>query len=1554
MRWGRNAIRNWSGHALGVCILLFALALAAQAQVPISYKVSGSMGSPAVSGPDPLNLAGSVFQLSGSIASDSVPTSLSADSATYNFPDISITILSLTVDVPNVPVTFSLPAGGVPRISFSASINVGSINLPVSAVLALPANTFTSFATPPTFASTNISPGTDPVLGSTLTYGIGDNLTVLSVTGTVAGINVGPTIAANPSALSFGYLIGGLAPLPQTFAVNAGSNIPVSVATDGTPWISATAMDSSTPTVVTVSVDSTGLAPGVYTSQLTLTSPGASNSPLVVPVQFVVSNPPPPNAASQYPPVNRGEFVEAVPQGFGDRQNGWAWSMEWFKDKLYVGSNRAFDCVQAYTIKVVFPITPYPPWDTNIDCAADVNDLALQAEIWAWTPDTNSWARVFQSPLTIPNPDSDKPTNRLLPPDIGFRGLQVYTEADGTQALYVSGVSSKSIHKFANPDTGVPAAPGARMMRTVDGVNFTPIQSPTSILVTGNYASFRGMTVLNNCLYVIAGDLTGAGVVLGSCNPSDPDSWALVSPAGTQYFEIATYNNALYATQSGVDGFNLIKSDGSGFPNLQFTTVIPLGGYRTLMPNQSALSMKVFNGDLYVGGNGIHSFFGAEMYRVHPDDTWDLIEGMPRDTPVGYKAPLSGLGPGFGWFLNAHIWRMEVFDGRLYAGTFDLSTTFRGIPFVKNLVTNELGFDLWWTADGVNWALVDQNGLGDKFNFGVRSLKKTDWGFFLGTANFYYGLRIYRAIPPGFNFPPLVNPSNPQFSATVGSTTPISQNLQISSAGNPSTFTVTSAVTSPGGGNWLQVSSGSMTPPTSPASVPLTVTANPTGLPVGKYVGVITFANSAVGVQRQIEVTLNITPPSSVSLAPAALTFNYVRSSPTLPAPQTLLASAGGSAVNYVAGTAVANPTGGSWLQVTPSSGIVPLPGSTNLQVSVNPEGLPFGVYTGTVTVNGASQGPQQVPVTLNVTPGKINFAGGIALEFAFSGGGANPAPVSLPISTNGDPFDFTVSVNSGPATSSGSLMKLSAATSGWLKVGPMSGTAPTAPKQTFITVSADIASLPPGRYSGSIEIDAVPPAMGSATVHAFLVVNPPATPPGQTTTPPPGVAASQTVVQLENGGGWRSSAVMVNTGAKSAPVTMNFWGYDGKALSLPLLSGGPAATFTGSVPSGGLLSVDTDGSGAGAQQGWSTLNTEGAIGGSVILTSQAGVQAPSEVALPLIASPSRNLMIPFDETGASVPRTTTVALTNTGTKDATAVLTFMDESGTALPITGTVVVPANGHFSGDVGAMYPPLLGKRGVIRVSSPAALAGTAFRFNGWAYTALPALSNVPSVSKTIPHLVNGLGWTSSIFLVNAGSQPAQFTLHFYGSDGNPVALPLGGDGTVSTLSGTLAPGQLRVIETDGSGSGIAQASAALSASGAIGGTAIFTAPATGLQGPSEAASPLTSYPALTLYLPFEQNSDLDLSTTIELANPGESAAKVNLSFAGADGSALSPSAAVTIPAHGHYETALADAFPQLAGIRGVVKITSSTGLSGLAIRHNGDGFTSIPAIVPGGSN
>ena len=443
------------------------------------------------------------------------------------------------------------------------------------------------------------------------------------------------------------------------------------------------------------------------------------------------------SAQAGYPP-GTDDFVSVAPQGFGDRQNSWPWSMQWWNDYLYVGTNRAWHCAETASFHNLFPRSvEYPPNDPDIECPADPEDIPAQAEIWRWSPSTNVWQRVYQSPNDVLLP-SGKYTSR----DIGFRGMTVYTESDGTEALYVTGVAAKFIGFDGSRDM-----PPPRILRTTDGVTWEAVpQNPGTGLGDFPWSSLRNPFEDKGRLYVIGGFAQGSGVLLESADPSTgDDSYGVVSAWGMLASAGAPYNGQLYVASQSLSGYKVFRTDNSASAPYTYTQVINRGGYLD-RPNNEILSMTEFGGRLYAGGNGV-VFRGAaaELIRINPDDTWDVVVGDPPRLPTGWKFPLSGFTAGFGNEFNGHMWRLEPYEDNLFVGTFDSSTVYKDDPVVEPILRDLMGFDLWRTPDATEFYSVTTQGFGDKFNFGVRSLEATPYGLFVGAANYYYGLTIWRA-----------------------------------------------------------------------------------------------------------------------------------------------------------------------------------------------------------------------------------------------------------------------------------------------------------------------------------------------------------------------------------------------------------------------------------------------------------------------------------------------------------------------------------------------------------------------------------------------------------------------------------------------------------------------------------------------------------------------------------------------------------------------------------------------------------------------------------------
>jgi hypothetical protein len=459
-------------------------------------------------------------------------------------------------------------------------------------------------------------------------------------------------------------------------------------------------------------------------------------------------------------------FEQVAPRGFGDRNNGWAQSMVWWRNHLYVGTARQSTCTSLFalwqfvSLLVNQPFAdkwlPYPIDDPDLACEPDGADLQLQAEIWRWSPGHDDWQRVFQSPLELDNPGPGEPvpprTGKKLPYEIGIRGLAAHSERNRTKALYAFGVNSTIMWDRSK-------LPPPRILRSTDGLHFEPIsQTPGTFLgdlpFNEDHSSFRSPVSFGGKLFVLSGPVFGQGALIASANPEKgDDAWFLASHPGQQFYEIAAFNGWLYlGTFDPAGGYAVVKTRARGEPPYDFVTVVPPGAGLSVRPSRSVVSMDVYDGRLYVGTATL-----TEIVRINPDDTWDLVIGPPRSVPspgggTEWKYPTSGLDAGFGHSLNDHAWQMDDPYGYLYIGTYNASIGSKRDPVHAPLLEHNMGAHLYRTKDAWYVSAVTTDGFaspddpyGGRFDYGIRTMATTPHGAFFGTANDFYGLAIFRA-----------------------------------------------------------------------------------------------------------------------------------------------------------------------------------------------------------------------------------------------------------------------------------------------------------------------------------------------------------------------------------------------------------------------------------------------------------------------------------------------------------------------------------------------------------------------------------------------------------------------------------------------------------------------------------------------------------------------------------------------------------------------------------------------------------------------------------------
>lgn len=372
-----------------------------------------------------------------------------------------------------------------------------------------------------------------------------------------------------------------------------------------------------------------------------------------------------------------------VGPGFGDPWNKYGWSMKYWNEWLYVGTNNAhFDLSNLGALPPIDLVNPFTIFQF-------LNSQARGAEIWRYNPVIKVWKEVTPSEV-----DSG-----------GFRKMEVF---DGK--LFVS--SSPTKNNFSG---------GAELYCTVDGRNWNKLAGGP---MDSNNWSFRALQAFDQKLYVGSDNFTG-----GELWSWDGSDWHLVGKfPGTQGIsELAVLGDFLYiGTQVG--GFSGIPPAFGVYrmnAQAQLTDITPMGQELVDLDNIGVAKLFSFQNDLYMGtANFVQGF---TLMRYSPDtEEW---EGISYD--------------GFGDDRNTYTWSAAVWLGKIFLGTFN-SSFVEGVDVtgaesidLLDALTHLGTAQLWCSDDGTNWkqvALPTEAGWGI-WDYGIRNMEVADGKLFLSTAS---------------------------------------------------------------------------------------------------------------------------------------------------------------------------------------------------------------------------------------------------------------------------------------------------------------------------------------------------------------------------------------------------------------------------------------------------------------------------------------------------------------------------------------------------------------------------------------------------------------------------------------------------------------------------------------------------------------------------------------------------------------------------------------------------------------------------------------------------
>jgi adhesin/invasin len=298
--------------------------------------------------------------------------------------------------------------------------------------------------------------------------------------------------------------------------------------------------------------------------------------------------------------------------------------------------------------------------------------------------------------------------------------------------------------------------------------------------------------------------------------------------------------------------------------------------------------------------------------------------------------------------------------------------------------------------------------------------------------------------------------------AAAGSTTPISRSIEVANLG---TGAIPWTAAAGAGSPWLSI----LSPPSGTEPSTVMVQLDASGLPAGQYLGNIAFSSPGLA-PANVAVMLNLSAlPDLISTVPL-LEFSGAKGSSF--ALQSLpVTTSFGTTVSF---TATATLTSGMhWLNLSGASGGSP----ASISVSVNTDGLAAGYYVGYISVQSAGAGNTLlVPVVLD-----LGSAAAVGMLSASPGGVLLTGAAS---SSPGAALTQTIAISSDTESFSWNAAALAGSGGAWLAVSPASGTG-----NGSVTLSANLAGLQPGSYSGQVAISATGTSNAQLIIPVTLIV---------------------------------------------------------------------------------------------------------------------------------------------------------------------------------------------------------------------------------------------------------------------------------------------------------------------------------------------------------------------------------------------------------------------------------------------------------------------------------
>jgi hypothetical protein len=290
------------------------------------------------------------------------------------------------------------------------------------------------------------------------------------------------------------------------------------------------------------------------------------------------------------------------------------------------------------------------------------------------------------------------------------------------------------------------------------------------------------------------------------------------------------------------------------------------------------------------------------------------------------------------------------------------------------------------------------------------------------------------------------------FSLTPGGGPAPPQTFQIRNGGS-GTLNWTGSVSTADGGNWLSISETAGTAPSTVTASIQTAALPGGGAQSGTFVGQLAFQTTGSKITVPISVTVGTNVFEQVN--PISFSMPFAGLSPL---PQVVTPASTGTNFNFYI-PLISNGTGGSWLQLSPGSGVLTTPEAVTVSV-VNAGTLAAGTYTAEILfwAYPSNNLAITVPVTLTIAAPGTTFFDNLPGELTYStvAGGAPPSQ------------SFQVR-NGGTGTLHWTASASTADGGAWLTLSAAGGNSPSTVTATVTPHFLPGAGLLVGTYCGQV-----------------------------------------------------------------------------------------------------------------------------------------------------------------------------------------------------------------------------------------------------------------------------------------------------------------------------------------------------------------------------------------------------------------------------------------------------------------------------------------------------